>query len=323
MYSEEYSSFRDKITAKLGVNASTISYFARTWLRNYFINLQLCSDRDNTGLIFKDSLPIQNKPVLYIGAAPNLEDQLEWIKKNQDDFFLLAADTACYLLLQNGIRPDYILSIDSGRGTIYHFRNIPEDIPIISWLGGNRYIFSLKNPILLCLTSYPLDQVLHSVVFTSSNEIIQNPSLNVAGLAKALAEKFLAKSLSLSGISFKKENGKTHSRGTGYESFHVPKVNRYYPMESYIPHSYQKDISSKNQKALYHLTDTTKVPILKLDTHLPYLKDSSIYKTKPLSLKINQKQINQFLHLLKNPNIQKEILNELGVEKSVLLRFIF
>lgn len=247
---------------------------------------------------------------------------MDWIYKNQDSFFILCADSSCYPLIKKKIRPDYILSIDAGRGTIYHFRNIPNDIPIITWLGGNTHLFHLQNPIYIYLTTYPLDQVFHSILFPNTNEIIQNPSLNVAGLSKTLAEKFSAKSLTLSGVSFKMEMGKTHARGTGYESFNLPRVNRYYPMEAYIPHSYQKDISPKNQKALYHLTDNVHLPVIKLDSNHPNLESNAIFKTKALSLKVNSKQISQFHKLLKNIELQKEILRELGIEKKVYKRFI-
>ena len=78
-----------------------------------------------------DSFPFNGKDVLFVGAAPILEEQMEWIRLNQDRFFILSSDTACYSLLANDIRPDFILSIDAGRGTIFHLIVIYSDCQIL------------------------------------------------------------------------------------------------------------------------------------------------------------------------------------------------
>lgn len=282
----------------------------------------MCRNREQTGFIFADSFPFQKKDVLFVGAAPILEEQISWIQVNQDRLFILSSDTACYTLLANKIRPDYIVSIDPSRGTIFHFRNIPQDIPIITWLGANSHLFRLPNPIYLYLSTYPLDQVLHSTLFSNEENILKNPSLNVAGISKSLAEKFFASRFIMSGISFKMQSGKTHCRGTGYENYHLPRVNRFYPMEAYSPITYQKEISSKNQLALYHLTESENLTVIKPEDIFQLNLGTAVYKTKPLTIKISQDRIKGFLKLLKNQTIQREILQESGINKKFYDRFL-
>lgn len=307
---------------KVTLNQNTISHFAKVWFRNYFVNLDLGFNRDHTGFIFSDSFPFEGKDILFVGAAPILEEQIEWIHRNKDRIYILSSDTACYPLIANGIRPDYILSIDAGRGTIYHFRNLPSDIPIITWLGANSHIFYLPNPIYIYFSTYPLDQVFHSTLFSGEENIIKNPSLNVAGLAKTLTEKFRANRLILSGISFKIQSAKTHCRGTGYEYYNLPKVNRFYPMESYIPNTYKNSISSKNQLALYHLTESKQLIVLHPENIFKIQTESAIYKTKPLSIKLDESNIKKFQKLLKNKTIQTEILKKTGINNSLYNKLI-
>ncbi len=286
------------------------------------MNLDLSLVRNNTGFIFADSFSFKDKDILFVGAAPILEEQMNWIKLNEDRFFILSSDTACYTLLANGIRPDYILSIDAGRGTIFHFRNIPNDIPIITWLGANSYIFHLPNPIYLYMSTYPLDQVLHSILFSDREPLFQNPALNVAGLAKAIAENFFASRLILSGVSFKMQSGKTHARGTGYENFNLPRVNRFFPMEAYSPKVYQKEISPKNKSSLYHLMESNRIEIVKPENLSEIKTGTAIYKTKPLSLKVSENYIEKFRKFLYNQTIQREILGETRIEKSFYDRVV-
>jgi hypothetical protein len=278
--------------------------------------------RGNTGFVFAESFPFKEKDILFVGAAPILEEQISWIKLNQDRVFILSSDTACYTLLANEIRPDYILSIDAGRGTIFHFRSIPADIPIITWLGANSHLFHLPNPIYLYMSTYPLDQVLHSILFSDREQLFQNPSLNVAGLAKAIAENFSASRLILSGVSFRMQFGKTHARGTGYENFNLPRINRFFPMEAYSPKVYQKEISPKNKSSLYHLMESNRTKIIKPENLSEIKTGTAIYKTKPLSLKVSENYVEKFRKFLYNQTIQREILTETGINKTFYDRIL-
>jgi hypothetical protein len=302
----------------LSLNENTIEHFSKLWLRNYFINLKLVIQRENTGLLFKESLNLKNKSVLFVGASPVLEDEINLIKKSLDKVFLISSDTSASFLLHQGVIPDLILSIDSGRGTYYHFRNIPDKIPILTWLGGCRYIFELKNPVLLYLSSFPLDQILSNIVFGSNDFILNNPSLNVSGLAKSLAIYFESVEFLLAGISFTSHKNKTHTRGTGYESYFLDKLSRKESLESYTPISYSKKMSKKNELAFYHLTDTSQINVKKINE---FDSETVLYKNKIPSIRISESEKKNFLKILENPNVINEIKNKLQISKTNLYRY--
>lgn len=201
-----------------------------------------------------------------------------------------------------------VLSIDSSRGTIYHFQNLPKEIPILTWLGGNSEIFYLKNPIFIYFSNYPLDQILCNVMFKSQNLILDNPTLNVSGISKSIAIKFKSNQLILSGISFQKYKGKTHTKGTGYENYSLAFINRKFPLENYNPITYKKRISKKNELALFHLLDKEKISVEFL-TKIDEFKE--IPKNKFLSIRITENEKKEFYKFIK--------LNQIEIQKSLSL----
>ncbi len=54
----------------------------------------------------------KNIPILYLAAGPSLDENLEWIKKNQDKFFIVTIGAAYKKLLSNNIKIDMITTVD-------------------------------------------------------------------------------------------------------------------------------------------------------------------------------------------------------------------
>ncbi len=55
---------------------------------------------------------LKNIPVLYIAAGPSLDDNIEWIKKNHNNFFIVTIGAAYKILLLNNIHIDVISTLD-------------------------------------------------------------------------------------------------------------------------------------------------------------------------------------------------------------------
>jgi len=54
----------------------------------------------------------ENIPILYIAAGPSLDENIEWIKKYQDKFFIVTIGAAYKKLLLNEIKIDVITTLD-------------------------------------------------------------------------------------------------------------------------------------------------------------------------------------------------------------------
>ncbi len=66
----------------------------------------------NFGSIKKKCNILRNTPILYLAAGPSLDDNLEWIKANQNNFFIVTIGSAYKKLINNGIKIDLITTLD-------------------------------------------------------------------------------------------------------------------------------------------------------------------------------------------------------------------
>ncbi|OMI17518.1 6-hydroxymethylpterin diphosphokinase MptE-like protein [Leptospira weilii] len=224
VYSRKFQDLALSFLDSLKQNSQNIAarnYFQRIWVRNCVRNLTSIFENSNSSSIFtgaKDNF-FKNQTLLFTGASPSLEEETDWILKNRNRFHLLASDTSLGWILNFGIVPDAVLSLDSSRGTTFHFRNIlPEKIPILTWLGGSTYIFDLPNPKWIYFSTHPLDQILRSLFFSQA-PILENPSLNMAGIAVSFAKQLKYDRLILKGVDFHRTGGRTHCRSSGYEVY--------------------------------------------------------------------------------------------------------
>ncbi|MCW7496862.1 DUF115 domain-containing protein [Leptospira levettii] len=231
-------------------NQNTIQHFRKVWTHNYLKNKSTIEET-KTSIQWFQSYRGTNSNVLFLGASPGLERDIESIKKHRNTFTLFASDTSIGFLLKHSILPDYILSFDSGRGTLFHFLvELPTSIPIITWLGGSSCLFELPNPKILVNTGHPLDQIV-SFYFQNEKGLdwphIQNPSLNLLGMAMSITKEIFNRNLVLSGVSFVSEFGKSHCNGTGYERYYLPQLHRKQSMECFTKRLYSGVRKGKNQ----------------------------------------------------------------------------
>ncbi|TGM31789.1 DUF115 domain-containing protein [Leptospira biflexa] len=257
------SQFRSQST-----NENTIQHFRKLWTHNHLKN-QLSLKKDQNKFHWFQSFAANHPNVLFVGASPSLESDLETIKRHRNNWSVFVSDTALGFLLENDITPDYIVSFDSGRGTTYHFLlEIPIHIPIITWLGGSPYLFELPNPKILVNTGHPLDQIL-AFLLQKEQSILwphyQNPSLNLFGMVLSITNGIQNRNFTISGVSFVSEQGKSHCKGTGYERFYSPLVNRKQSLEISTKRLYSGVRKGKNQvvwEELVTAKDSKKIQLL-------------------------------------------------------------
>lgn len=117
-------------------------------LKKHYPVLQMNLMRKNTHF-FKD------KKVLYIAGGPSFGENIEWIKSNQNKFYIVAVGAAYAKLLDNGIRVDMISTLDEQYHVLNetqfkdeNVRKIPKDTIILaSILTDQRLLdkFNTKN----------------------------------------------------------------------------------------------------------------------------------------------------------------------------------
>lgn len=102
------------------INISTTNYFAMDWQINYAMNLEKMNNDLSLNSLFKQ----YTCPVVIASSGPSLNKQLPLLKKYRDYIILICAGSTINALLNAGIKPDYVVSIDGGINNFKHFKNL-------------------------------------------------------------------------------------------------------------------------------------------------------------------------------------------------------
>jgi len=89
--------------------------FIKYWGTNYKINLEnkVFNWEHSRPLIFlKNKMPYGQKPMVLVAAGPSLDNNIQYLKDFQNKCIICCVDILLFKLLENGIKPDYVLNID-------------------------------------------------------------------------------------------------------------------------------------------------------------------------------------------------------------------
>ncbi|MCB1316861.1 MAG: hypothetical protein KDK27_12945, partial [Leptospiraceae bacterium] len=291
-YARLFPDLSDRIRSLLpdpDVDAVTGRYFLRRWTRNtahrifrstgfsHKLSTRLTdareeqSDRSDLRFIVPaPKNPQRGRPgiVVYAGAGPQLEQGLNSIftRFSRDAVFLIAADTALPFLMAQRYRPDLVLSIDAGRGTLFHlsavfqhgtrwsaareYVNSDTLPPVLTWMAGLPHLDLIFDEVLYYVSSFPADQILSQGPLRSCAHW-QNPTGNLIGLALNVAANLGSAVLLTAGADFRSNSaGQTHIRGSGYTWYARLNHHRTRPLSGYVPGGYQSGLTARNQHSL-------------------------------------------------------------------------
>ena len=105
----------------------------------------------------------KNIPVLYLAAGPSLDLNIDWIKKNQDRFFIVTIGSVYKKLLNSGIKVDLVTTLDeqkwlervqfpdeiiekSAKNTVFLASAITSEKIIKKLENKNLFLFEIYNP---------------------------------------------------------------------------------------------------------------------------------------------------------------------------------
>lgn len=113
---------------RIRINRNTLLKFGKLWVKNQSKNLPLMGYKSDITHIFGKFHDI---PGIIISAGPSMELIIPHLKKIQDRFVILAVDTALKSLLEEGIEPDFVMSIDSQYWNARHLEGVKTDKTIL------------------------------------------------------------------------------------------------------------------------------------------------------------------------------------------------
>lgn len=95
---------------RMSVNINTLKKFGKLWVKNQCKNIPYMGYKNDLSDIFNKFKGI---PGIIVSAGPSMEEIVPYLKEIKDKFLILAVDTAFKSLLDEGIEPDFVMSIDS------------------------------------------------------------------------------------------------------------------------------------------------------------------------------------------------------------------
>ncbi|PLY08696.1 MAG: hypothetical protein C0626_12670 [Arcobacter sp.] len=160
----------------------------------------------------KQNLKPFEKPVLYLSAGPSLQHNIDFVKKNQNYFTIVAIYATMPILERNGIKPDIITQYDE------------QDVQVLNTLAKLKDINYFKDTIFIfashvnakLMNSFPKENIF---IFQAMFELKENfgtlTSPSIGELTYALLLLFQAKEVYLLGLDFAMdvESGDTHIEG--------------------------------------------------------------------------------------------------------------
>ena len=213
------SSAIEKISADYSVQA----HFGKRWFSNIIRNLKNIEET-------RQALPPVERAAVT-AAGPSLSMQIERLREKREGLFLIAADTSLPCLLNAGIIPDAVISIDCQHIGYYHFMDgLPEGVklfldlaspPLLASMAKQRYFFSCGHP----LTRYI------SGTWRALPELDSSGG-NVTYAAVSLADQMGAAEIELYGADYSYPCGISYARGTYIYSFFTKRQSRLSPLEA-------------------------------------------------------------------------------------------
>ena len=223
------ASIVNKAIEAVSSDFSVQAHFGKRWQSNIIHNLKKAAS-------CKGELPqliTSRKKAAVCAAGPSLDKQLHRLKERE--CFIISTDTSLGTLLDAGIKPDAVISIDCQHIGYYHFmKGFPEDTYLFLDLVSPPSMSSLSEKTIFFSGNHPMARYV-------SAHLIQLPEVDISGgnvtyAAISLAEQLGAEEIELYGADFSFPNGISYARGTYIYPYFEKKQNRFQSLECQASH---------------------------------------------------------------------------------------
>ena len=210
---------------KVSQDYSVQAHFGMRWFANIIRNLAAVHNQAHSASPAGDAA--------ICAAGPSLDMQLPLLAQRRRELFVIAADTALPALLQYGLTPDAVVSIDCQHISYYHFAGIDcRDIPL--------FLDIASPPMLSHFSAFPFFfSGGHPLAAYISQEWRPLPMLDTSGgnvtyACLSLAESLGARRITVYGADFSYPQDKVYARGTYIHPFFERRQERRRPLEALL-----------------------------------------------------------------------------------------
>ena len=209
----------EAVRSDYGVQA----HFGKRWFSNMLRNMEAAEKQGR-------EVPRRSRACVT-AAGPSLEAQLGQLAAARDGGILLASDTSLPALLQAGIAPDAVLSIDCQNHGYHHFlKGLPETTTLFLDLASPPFLARLTRRTFFVASGHPFAAYLGARWMELPG--IDMSGGNVTHAAMSLARGLGAREITLFGADFSYPGGRSYCRGTYLHDLFHSRQGRLSPTES-------------------------------------------------------------------------------------------
>ena len=261
----------------------------------------------------------KNIPILYLAAGPSLDENIEWIKENQNKFFIVTIGAACKKILLNDIRVDMITTLDE-QYTILNDKQFDDET--VSKIGENTIILASEITNENILKKFNQDNLFLYEVFIpfhKNNLIFDGYSIGEVTLAMLI--KMNPKEIYLIGLdlALNQKTGDSHFRqsNSGVSKLNLKeKQNREYFEQRKslikVKGNFKKEVFTTPLFYTSIKSTESKIFCKNKDTNIFNLSTHRAYFFAPKPKKIKNIKINE----IADSNYSNEVLKNFLIKNS-------
>ncbi|MDR2966112.1 MAG: DUF115 domain-containing protein [Treponema sp.] len=244
---EWYKNAEDKIRTwimKDKVNTATLKRFGKRWVRN--ISQNMIAIRNYPGVSRLKNL--NTFPVFLAAAGPSLDKIKPFIKEIYERCIVIAVDTNLRFFINNGIQPDFVLTVDP---QFWNSRHLDRCVCEKTALIAESAVFPpvLRLPFtrkFLCSSLFPLGTYIEQQVDSKGR---LGAGGSVATTAWDFARSLGGNNIWIAGLDLAFPEYKTHFRGARFEEKANSESTRFRPVETWVVRALRDGIPFKAKSA--------------------------------------------------------------------------
>lgn len=148
VYQQLSTALRDAVTLTT-VSANTSIFIAIHWPSNTWRSITSILKGSPVSNVFGK---FKNKPAIVVAAGPSLNENIECLKKAVNKALIICVGTAYRVLLNNGIIPDVVVTVDALHYNYKHFEGLfynTETFLIVDPMAYYKILEDFKGPIFI------------------------------------------------------------------------------------------------------------------------------------------------------------------------------
>lgn len=124
-------------------NINTEIYFSKIFIENILKNIEFL--KDSISLNDLKKIVPTTIPAIVIAAGPSVETNINYIKQMKGKAILFAVDRILDYLLECGVEPDFVITIDPKKDVKYFTHRTDVKVPLICYMESNYEILKVHS----------------------------------------------------------------------------------------------------------------------------------------------------------------------------------